>query len=206
MKLMWVGIFASMVWPSIIACSSDSDSSQGSDTDSEMDMDTDVDSDGDADGDLNRDTDSNLDMDVDKDSELVDTGLAVDTATAIDTGAVEDTDSDTDTSTDLTCPDDDDFEENDWMEETYPVYPPVYLDAMACSWDGDFYRFHADTGQTIEIHVSFIDALGDIDVILYGPLGAQIATAESVTDNEELSHRAEESGEYTIRIHGWKDE
>ena len=116
-----------------------------------------------------------------------------------------DTDSDTDTTINLTSPDDDDFEENDEIQDAYPVYPPVYLDAIVCSSDDDYFRFHVDQGQAIAIRLSFINTFGDIDVSLYGQSGAEISFTHSTTDNEELSYPAEESGEYTIKIYGWEN-
>lgn len=101
------------------------------------------------------------------------------------------------------CLPDDPFEPNDVLAEATPLTSGVERWAVACSNNDDYYSISAGVGATITADVAFIDEDGDIDLRLFDPSGAQVASAGSTTDDETISYVTAVAGEYTLRVYGY---
>lgn len=118
---------------------------------------------------------------------------APDAAPVADTGPEADASPDS-TSPDsgvegLRCPDDDIFEPNDAPNDATPL-PDGPFEAILCGERAvDFYALGAVAqGCTVQANARFVQALGDIDLVLFDAQGDQIAAAISVDDDEALEH------------------
>ncbi len=73
-----------------------------------------------------------------------------------------------------------------------------------CDADEDWYKIDLIDGDVLEWQVSFLTAGGDLDIELIGPNNVTIATSDSTTDNEIVSHTVGvgEAGTYYLKIFG----
>lgn len=74
--------------------------------------------------------------------------------------------------------------------------------ARICRGDVDYAAIVAKAGQTIDLSLAFTNAAGDLDLTLYSPSGAVVATSATTADGESISHAATESGAYVAEIAG----
>ena len=105
--------------------------------------------------------------------------------------------------------DDDGAEDNDTaVTATQVTLPYVNADLVSMREDDrdyDWFKFHLDQGDGVHILAEFIDDDGDIDIHLFdGPVSNEsydyIANSSSSSDNEEIYHLAEETGDYYLRV------
>jgi len=74
---------------------------------------------------------------------------------------------------------------------------------QVCPGDDDYVAIPMTGPGTIEVLVAFTHADGDLDLELYDPSGARIATAPSGTDDESLTEDVAGGGTYALRIYGF---
>ena len=110
-----------------------------------------------------------------------------------------------DTSCDETCPDDG-FENNDTRETASPIGLGVFDGLMVCTGDNDHYVVSLDAGDELTVHLDFVDAEGDIDMSLVDSEGRVVASAGSVSDDEEIALTIASSGDYFISVRLFSDE
>lgn len=134
---------------------------------------------GDADGDMDSDSDIDGDTDIDSDS---------------------------DSDSDLSCPQDDSYEENDEINDAYPIDSHSSLYGIACSDDQDFYQIYLNAGDHLDMVAYFSHNQGDVDMALYNSQQAVIQEATSTTNNEYITYFADTSGYYYITLWGWNHE
>ena len=67
------------------------------------------------------------------------------------------------------------------------------------TWDA----LSGDDGADITAEAVFTHANGDIDIALYDPAGAAVASGTSTTDNETIVHTALATGTYAVRVIGF---
>lgn len=69
--------------------------------------------------------------------------------------------------------------------------------------DHDYYAVDLDAGQSLTTHIEFSDALGDLDVTVFGPDEERLEGSYSVTDDERVEITAVESGTHYIEVYGY---
>lgn len=98
------------------------------------------------------------------------------------------------------CPDDP-SEENDTQGGASPIVVPFAdTDLRVCPGDGDWFSFALAEGEQVQITATFVDAKGNIDLVLHDPSGATVDTATSSSDNEELTYVAESAGFHAVEV------
>jgi subtilisin family serine protease len=97
------------------------------------------------------------------------------------------------------CPPDDSLEDNDTLATATVVGSVATIPAIGC--DDDYYAFPANSGDGIDVNLSFLDDNGNLDLGLYDPSGTLVASSASTTDNESVSHTAASTGTYTARVY-----
>lgn len=96
-------------------------------------------------------------------------------------------------------PADDRFEDND-AQATAAVLPDgAYPNLVAA--DDDYYRVNVCGGGTVTFDVSFIDADGDLDLVLFDANGIFLGNASSSTDNERLIYENEDALPVDVVLH-----
>lgn len=100
------------------------------------------------------------------------------------------------------CPTDDEFEENDSQVTAESVTSGTLVSAVVCDSDDDWYSIPVVTGQVIKATSIFDHATGNLDLELFDPSGATVASSASLSDDEEIIHNASASGEYAVRVSG----
>ncbi|MFT5204091.1 MAG: hypothetical protein ACI9C1_003497, partial [Candidatus Aldehydirespiratoraceae bacterium] len=77
---------------------------------------------------------------------------------------------------------------------------------LLCSGNRDWFALPVPAGVDITVDVQFTDALGDLDVYLYGPDGFVLWWGNSASDNESTTLTAPASGIYTLEVYGYLTE
>ncbi len=106
------------------------------------------------------------------------------------------------TLTSATCPPDDALEPNDTFAVARSVTSGATVRGITCPADPDYFSIPASVGQHIDVDARFAHRFGNIDVQLFDPTGAQVATAQSTTDDEAISHVATKGGLYRVHVFG----
>lgn len=98
---------------------------------------------------------------------------------------------------------DDGFEDNDTQGDASVVGLPFSESALrACPLDNDYFAFALAEGDTVQIDATFAHVDGDIDIRLHDPDGFTVGEPQgTVTDNEKITHVAESTGLYAVRVH-----
>ena len=102
-----------------------------------------------------------------------------------------------------TCTDDG-LEDNDTFDDARLIAGSTGA-LRLCEGDDDYYAVLLGAGDTISVSASFSQAEGDIDIRLLSPTEAVVASSISLTDDESLTHVAEEGGIYVIRASLFRD-
>lgn len=109
-----------------------------------------------------------------------------------------------------TCPADDPFEDNDDIAHATALAAGTTLEAVLCPDDvdfngrvSDFFGFDAAAGQSIDLLVGFLQAEGDINVVLWGPAGTVVAFSRGTVDNEHVLSTVPAGGDgrYTLQAY-----
>jgi hypothetical protein len=106
------------------------------------------------------------------------------------------------TLTSATCPPDDALEPNDSFALARSITSGSTVRGIACPADPDVFSIPASVGQRIDVRVDFAHRFGNLDLRLLDPTGAQVAIAQSTTDDEAISHVALKAGSYRIQVDG----
>lgn len=69
--------------------------------------------------------------------------------------------------------------------------------------DVDFFRFSVAKTTSVEVSLSFQHSVGDLDLVLYNSSGAVVKVSEG-TSNLESIKQTISSGEYTIKVYGYR--
>ncbi|MEM7117701.1 MAG: Calx-beta domain-containing protein [Chloroflexota bacterium] len=105
---------------------------------------------------------------------------------------------------DSACPNDG-YEPNDSLAVAASITVGSYPNLVICSADVDYYSFSVAADQTIELNALFAHADGNLEMSLFDPTGGLLATANTTTDNETITHEAAASGTYTVLVVGYGD-
>ena len=97
------------------------------------------------------------------------------------------------------------FEPNDSPLAAFPVIEGTASGLSACPGNEDYFAINVNSGDEINVDISFSDAEGDIDLRLYSPTGSLAAWSISSTDDESLSHTVGLGGWWLIRVNLWSD-
>jgi len=96
----------------------------------------------------------------------------------------------------------DEFEENDTLEEAFPLAEPGSLDAMVCRGDDDFYAMRVCDNGNLNIEVLFEGGEDpDLDLALIGPDGEVVARSLGTTSEERIELTGLAAGVYTLRVY-----
>lgn len=117
-----------------------------------------------------------------------------------DSGAPDDDDSASDDDDDDACADDA-LEENDDEASAATVTAGDYPDLVACPDEEDWYRVDLETGQRLDVGLSFVHADGDIDFRIHDLYGDQVASGTSIDDDEAAFAVAQEAGPFHVVVY-----
>lgn len=96
--------------------------------------------------------------------------------------------------------DDDGLEEND-VRESASNLPGGSVEAMvACPLDPDFFMLPVQTGQNLQVDVTFSHGAGDIDARLFDQDGNEVGQGGSTDDNETIWWTADAAGPVYIEV------
>ncbi len=99
------------------------------------------------------------------------------------------------------CLGDDFFDDNDSAETARAVSLPFSREGLeVCNGDDDYFQFQVPGGDRLNITVSFTDAAGNVDIVLFEPSLVRVAGSSSTTDDENIQYDVPESGTYTLRV------
>jgi hypothetical protein len=102
------------------------------------------------------------------------------------------------------------LEPNDEIATAAVIVPGTYPGLAICpAGDRDFYRFEVAANADVVVEITFDNraGAGDLDLRLYGPLGAVVASSAGFGDVERIErslameNRLDE-GEYTAEVYG----
>ena len=96
--------------------------------------------------------------------------------------------------------DDDGFEPNDSQPRALPTEPRSFANMQLCPQDEDWFAVELAEREILEVDLTFLDELGDVDLEIRDPNDARIATGFSVTDDESVAVRARIAGTYFVRV------
>ena len=94
----------------------------------------------------------------------------------------------------------DTFENNDSSSRAHRLGAGTYADLTACPADQDWYAVDAEEGAELDIELEFSNATGNINLQLYDPKGAPIASALSGTDDERMTYTVPVTGTYAFVV------
>ncbi|MGK0361502.1 MAG: hypothetical protein ACI9U2_003820 [Bradymonadia bacterium] len=77
---------------------------------------------------------------------------------------------------------------------------------VICGDDVDWYSLDLVAGTDATITLQFSDAAGDIDAVLHGPDGGEVAASRSSDDNETIVYTPAETGRHSLRVYGFRTE
>jgi peptidoglycan hydrolase-like protein with peptidoglycan-binding domain len=97
---------------------------------------------------------------------------------------------------------DDVFEPNDLPAEAAPIGSGAYPD-LEC-FDDDWYRVTLPAKGALRVAIAFQHAAGDLDLALQTASGAQLNQSVSTTDAEVVSRPDLASGDYLVRVYGYR--
>jgi hypothetical protein len=104
----------------------------------------------------------------------------------------------------LRCPTDDIYETNDSRLTATPINSGAALNAIACSGNSDRYAISAGANCTVHAHTHFVNAEGDIDMLLFDPNDTQVASSAGVTNDEIINFSTgATSGTFNVEVHGF---
>ena len=82
------------------------------------------------------------------------------------------------------------LEDDDELAEATEIANGTYADLSVCPSDDDFFLFNANAADAITIDVAFSHAEGNVDIFLLDATLAVLASSESLTDDEQITHTA----------------
>lgn len=99
---------------------------------------------------------------------------------------------------------DDAFEDNDSIDQATPVAAGE-VQGTICSGDDDFFAYEHQGGE-LRVDLTFVHAVGDLDLEVFGPDGTSVGTSAGVDDTESvvIAADAAQAGTYVVRVHGYQ--
>lgn len=95
---------------------------------------------------------------------------------------------------------DDMFEPNDDFSSAVPVGPIYYDNLVLLHGNEDWFLFHLDIGDTIEVRIEFWN--GNLDLELYDPYNiTRIGSYSTYNYDENIYYTADVSGDWRIRVY-----
>ena len=95
------------------------------------------------------------------------------------------------------------LEENDTRETGELLAPNLYEDLTITNGDEDWILFDVCEGGNIDINLTFVDSIGDLDATLYDEAGLTEGTATSSGDDERIIVYNASAGRYALRVYGY---
>ena len=93
------------------------------------------------------------------------------------------------------------FEPNNSQTQSTTMNDGTYTNLVVCEADDDWYSFEGQAEQVVDILIQFTDEEGDIDLQLYDPLGGELESSQTATDNEHIdSFQLPDDGLYWFRV------
>lgn len=93
-------------------------------------------------------------------------------------------------------------EPNDLADEATEVFDGDRYEGLTICEEDDWFSFIAFAGDEVTFTVSFIHDFGNINLQLFQPNGDLLQQIAGNTDSERLDREIEETGVYTVRVHG----
>jgi hypothetical protein len=103
----------------------------------------------------------------------------------------------------LRCPTDDIYENNDSRLTATPLNSGAALNGIVCKGNVDRFAISASNNCTIHAHSHFLNAEGNLDMVLLDPNDAQVASS-TTANNDELINFATgaTSGTFNVEMLG----
>jgi hypothetical protein len=93
------------------------------------------------------------------------------------------------------------FEENDDLGSAARLPDSFSSNGLTVvAGDTDYYRVHAESDEVIDADLSFAQAESNLDLTLYDGNYARVASSNSATDDESLSHAVSGAGTYYLAV------
>ncbi len=97
---------------------------------------------------------------------------------------------------------DDLYEDNDTQGTAYEASAVEDITSLvACPSDDDYFAFDLQVGDELIVLADFVDAEGDIDMVLRNPAGGLVSSAMGITDGELIEFTATSAGVHTLRVY-----
>lgn len=77
------------------------------------------------------------------------------------------------------------------------------FDGTVCPGDDDWIAIPMSGAGNIAVYVTFVHAMGDIDIALHGPTGTRLRGSLTSTDDEMISFDVTSAGTYALRVYGY---
>ncbi|MEM7244445.1 MAG: hypothetical protein AAF533_03835 [Acidobacteriota bacterium] len=97
---------------------------------------------------------------------------------------------------------DDPREPNELWESAPAVEPGLSQQLVLCEGDSDHFRIAVQAGETLTAEIDFEHALGDLDLVLLDPAGAELDFSNGTTDSERVEVTPTVEGVHAIRVLG----
>ncbi len=101
-----------------------------------------------------------------------------------------------------TCCVDDGNEDDDGRLDARALPGGAYEDGQICAGDDDWFQFRLTSADLATIDLLFDSAEGNLDLELYDPNGAVVASSASADDDEQIVYDSPVTGDFTIRVYG----
>ncbi|MEW5855245.1 MAG: PPC domain-containing protein [Myxococcota bacterium] len=96
---------------------------------------------------------------------------------------------------------DDAYEQNDSTASASAV-GAGNVTARICNGDPDFFRVDLNTGDRLDVSMTYTQSSGDLDLEVLNAAGTSVGSSANSTGTESISHTAAASGSYYIRAFG----
>jgi hypothetical protein len=77
------------------------------------------------------------------------------------------------------------------------------LSGSICAGDEDRFSLTIGAGRSLTVKLDFVDANGDLDLVVVGPSGTQVGISEGTSNEELVSLSNLTAGTYMIRVYGY---
>lgn len=82
----------------------------------------------------------------------------------------------------------DSYEPNDYYYEAWPISEGYYSNLDVVNSDNDYYSINVPYRNTIEVYITFLDSIADIDLYLKSTSDETITSSTSTSDNEDVTY------------------
>ena len=95
------------------------------------------------------------------------------------------------------------LEENDTLETAEILTANLYSNLVITAGDEDWVGFDVCEGGDIEVEINFLDANGDLDLVLYDQDEIELDSSTTSADREVVTYTDAAAGRYYIQVYGW---